>query len=285
MQIELKQVFRTYACGTEQAGYALRDVSVSVRAGEFVAVMGRAGCGKTTLLQIMAGLLTPSEGAVLLDGEDVNGASFDKTRLRRAVGVVFQYPEHQLFATTVEKDVAFALRGLKLSRQERAQHVRAALAQVGLDYDTLHAQPPFALSGGEKRRVAIAGVLAAQPMFLLLDEPFAGLDPLARDALLELLLRLHAQGTGIVLISHNADIVGECAQRLWALRDGRLLWDGSAREALRDAALLPELGLATCAPARIAHMLAQRGVQLGSTPTRYSELLEKLTVLGRENAP
>lgn len=285
MQIELRHVSRTYACRTEQAGYALRDVSVSVRAGEFVAVMGRAGCGKTTLLQIMAGLLSPSEGAVLLDGEDVNSASFDKTRLRRAVGVVFQYPEHQLFATTVEKDVAFALRGLKLSRQERAQRVRAALTQVGLDYDALHAQPPFALSGGEKRRVAIAGVLAAQPMFLLLDEPFAGLDPLARDALLELLLHLHAQGTGIVLISHNADIVGECAQRLWALRDGRLPWDGSAREALSDAALLPELGLATCAPARIAHMLAQRGVQLGSTPTRYSELLEKLTVLGKEKAP
>lgn len=285
MQIELKQVSRAYACGTEQTGYALRNVSVSVRAGEFVAVMGRAGCGKTTLLQIMAGLLSPSEGTVLLDGEDVNSASFDKTRLRRAVGVVFQYPEHQLFATTVEKDVAFALRGLKLSRQERAQRVRAALTQVGLDYDALHAQPPFALSGGEKRRVAIAGVLAAQPMFLLLDEPFAGLDPLARDALLELLLRLHAQGTGIVLISHNADIVGECAQRLWALRDGCLLWDGSAREALSDAALLPELGLATCAPARIAHMLAQCGVQLGGTPTRYSELLEKLTVLGKEKVP
>lgn len=285
MQIELKQVSRTYACGTEQAGYALRDVSVSMRAGEFVAVMGRAGCGKTTLLQIMAGLLSPSEGAVLLNGEDINSTSFDKTRLRRAVGVVFQYPEHQLFATTVEKDVAFALRGLKLSRQERTQRVRAALTQVGLDYNALHAQPPFALSGGEKRRVAIAGVLAAQPMFLLLDEPFAGLDPLARDALLELLLRLHAQGTGIVLISHNADIVGECAQRLWAMRDGRLLWDGSAREALSDVALLPELGLATCAPARIAHMLAQRGVQLGGTPTRYSELLEKLTVLGKEKAP
>ena len=175
MPITVTNLTCVYGAGTPFEVTALRDVSVTVENGSFVGILGRTGCGKSTLIQIMAGLLTPTAGTVMLDGQDIHARRYDRSILRRKVGIVFQYPECQLFETTVEKDVAFGLKHSGLSAAEKQARVRWALETVGFSFEKIHDQPPMGLSGGEKRRVAIAGVLATRPEYLILDEPIAGL--------------------------------------------------------------------------------------------------------------
>ncbi|MFR6364900.1 energy-coupling factor ABC transporter ATP-binding protein [Gallintestinimicrobium sp.] len=176
------------------AAWVLDQVSLQIGAGEFVGIVGCTGCGKTTLLKAMAGLLEVQSGEILLDGENIFSRRFDRAVLRRKVGMVFQYPEYQLFAQTVEKDVGFGLKYSRLSREEKQERVRWALEQMGFSYEEIKDQSPLSLSGGEKRRVAIAGVLATKPELLMLDEPLAGLDPMAREMFLEFLERTDRAG-------------------------------------------------------------------------------------------
>lgn len=285
MPITLNRVSYTYCADTKYAVPALRDVSLHIADGEFVGIMGRTGCGKSTLIQLIAGLLTPTSGTVLLDGEDINSRRFDRRILRRRIGVVFQYPEYQLFETTVARDVAFGLRRIGKRPDEIENAVRNALQTVGFDYDTVKDLSPLGFSGGEKRRIAIAGVLAAEPGILILDEPVAGLDPLARDAFLELITKLNRSGMTILMISHNTDALAEYAQRILILKDGQLLRDGTARVVFSEYDFLHKNGLSAGEARETAELLRQHGFGIPADTIRYDELLIHLISAGRGLLP
>ena len=238
----------------------LDQVSLQVGAGEFVGIVGCTGCGKTTLLKAMAGLLEVQGGEILLDGENIFSRRFDRAVLRRKVGMVFQYPEYQLFAQTVEKDVGFGLKYSGLGRLEKQERIRWALEQMGFSYEEIKDQSPLALSGGEKRRVAIAGVLATKPELLMLDEPLAGLDPMAREMFLEFLERLTGQGVSVVMVSHNVDALAQHAARIIGMKQGKIVMDGSCQEVLGDSRALRTIGLLGSEAAQTAELLQESGV-------------------------
>lgn len=285
MPIALKDVSYTYAAGTAYAAGALDHVSLTIEDGEFVGIMGKTGCGKSTLIQLIAGLLTPDRGQVLVDGADIHDPGYDRTRLRRRVGVVFQHPEHQLFETTVAKDVAFGLKHFGWSEAEKKAAVRQALEAVGFDYETVRDQSPLSFSGGEKRRIAIAGILAAKPGILILDEPIAGLDPLGREAFLSMIDGLHAAGTTILMISHNADAIAEHAARVLVLERGRVLLDGPTAEVFAQRELLHAHEIGICQVREVAGMLAERGYDIPARTVRYDDLLPRLIALGKGEQP
>lgn len=276
MPIELSRVCYTYAPDTALQTHALKETSLTIDDGSFVGIMGKTGCGKSTLIQLMAGLLTPQAGQILLDGEDIHARSFSLGTLREKVGVVFQYPEYQLFETTVERDVAFGLKHLTLSPEEKQHRVRWALELMGFSFDKIRTLSPMSLSGGEKRRVAIAGVLAVKPRYLILDEPVAGLDPLGREAFLQVIDSLHAFGTTIVMISHNADVLAEYAGRILYLEDGVITMDGAPGE------VLPKLCLGQVCAA--VELLQQKGFDIPETTVRYDELLSQLVRIAKGGA-
>ena len=206
MPIEVIGLTHTYSEGSAFQATAIRDVNLTIEDGEFVAVVGHTGSGKSTLVQHLNGLLKPTAGRVMVDGEDMNGEGVDKRRIRQKVGLVFQYPEYQLFEETVAKDIAFGPKNQGLSAEEIDRRVRRAMAHVHLDYDTYAERSPFELSGGQMRRVAIAGVLAMEPKVLILDEPTAGLDPMGRDSILGMIQDLHREGgVTVVMVSHSMD--------------------------------------------------------------------------------
>lgn len=281
MPITLNDVSYTYAPGTAYAAGALEKVRLTVPDGAFVGIMGKTGCGKSTLIQLVAGLLTPTEGQVLVDGADIHAKTYDRSILRRTVGVVFQHPEHQLFETTVERDVAFGLRHLGFSRGETREAVRAALEAVGFDYEKVKDQSPLRFSGGEKRRIAIAGVLAVKPRVLILDEPIAGLDPLGREAFLALLDRLNRQGTTVLMISHNADVIAEHATHVLVLERGAVLLWGRAQDVLSQKNLLQDHGIGISQAARIASLMEERGIAVEPGTVRYQDLLRQIIAYGR----
>ena len=275
--LELRELSYTYAPGTPYEAHALEKLSLRVEAGEFVGIMGRTGCGKSTLIQLIAGLMTPTCGQILLDGEDINARRYDRNILRRKVGVVFQFPEIQLFEKTVARDLAFGLRHFNWTQEEKNASVREALERLGFDYDTICDKSPLGFSGGEKRRLAIAGVLAAKPEILILDEPVAGLDPLGRDAFLSLLDELNRGGVTILMISHSADALAEHAKRIVVLREGRLLLDGRTEEVLSDFAGLQAQGIGVGQVRETVELLRQRGLELPAQTVRYEQLLNALT--------
>lgn len=281
MPITVEHLSYTYAPNTAYAAHALDDISLTIEDGEFVGVMGKTGCGKSTLIQLLAGLLTPTSGSVMVEGEDIFAPKYDRTKLRRTVGMVFQYPEHQLFEMTVEKDVSFGLKHYAMSKEEKVAAVRQALEAVGFDYDKVKDQSPLSFSGGEKRRIAIAGVLAVKPKILILDEPIAGLDPLGRKAFLSLLDKLNEQGTTIIMISHNADAIAEHAKRVIVLEQGKILLDGKTEDVLWQQNLLKEHSLGNSQAAQIAALLAQRGIAMEEGTVRYEDLLRQLIAYGR----
>ncbi|MDE6766731.1 MAG: ATP-binding cassette domain-containing protein, partial [Eubacterium sp.] len=234
MSIELKSVSYIYAPNTAYSSQALDNVSLTINDGEFVGIMGKTGCGKSTLIQLMDGLLKPSQGNVLFDGQDINLKKFDRRNLRQSIAVVFQFPDYQLFETTVERDVAFALKHLGLSKSKIRERVRDALNAVGFDYDMVKDKSPLSFSGGEKRKLAIAGALAIRPKYLILDEPIAGLDPMGRESFLRLMDNLNQSGTAIIMISHNTDALAEHASRIVLMNDGRIVRDGKTADVLSD---------------------------------------------------
>ena len=230
MPITVTNLTCVYGAGTPFETTALRDVSVTVENGSFVGILGRTGCGKSTLIQIMAGLLTPTAGTVMLDGQDIHARRYDRSILRRKVGIVFQYPECQLFETTVEKDVAFGLKHSGLSAAEKQARVRWALETVGFSFEKVHDQPPMGLSGGEKRRVAIAGVLATKPEYLILDEPIAGVDPAARDFILHTILTNYSPESTILLSTHLIGDIEKVLDEVIFLQNGKALRQAAVDE-------------------------------------------------------
>ena len=268
MRLELRDVHHVYAAGTPFEVEALRGASLTVEPGEVLGIVGGTGSGKSTLVQHMNLLLVPSSGGVLVDG--VDATTLKRSEVRRRVGLVFQFPEAALFAPTVEEDVAFAPRRLGLGEEEVAERVRESLRMLGVE--ELAGRSPFALSGGEKRRVAIAGVLAMGPEVLILDEPTAGLDPATRDELLALILSLRGAGVSVVLVSHDLDEVAEVADRVCALHDGKVSAIGTpAGVFYGDPALAP-------ATVRVVSLLKEARPKIGA-PVRFEETLEELKAL------
>ena len=241
--------------------WALRDVSLTVRRGEFLGLAGHTGSGKSTLVQHLNGLIRPQEGTVRALGLDLSQKK-DAAAVKAKVGVVFQYPERQLFAETVAQDVAFGPHNLGLSQDEIARRVESSLARVGLDLATVGEKSPFELSGGQQRRVAFAGVLAMEPEVLVLDEPMAGLDPAARRDFLELIDRLHREGLTVVMVSHSMDDLANCCDRIVVMNEGAVFAEGAPAQVFAHADELKSIGLGVPAAQRMALALAEAGVPL-----------------------
>lgn len=244
--------------------WALQDVSFTIEDGDFFGIAGHTGSGKSTLIQHTNGLLQPTAGHVFVDGVDVSQKSA-ATEARQKVGLVFQYPEHQLFAATVYDDVAFGPRNLGLDDDTVDARVREALELMALDYDELHDKSPFALSGGQQRRVAFAGVLAMNPTTLVLDEPTAGLDPEAHTNFLDLIVSLHRdQGLTVVVVSHNMDDLARMCNRVLILNRGRIAALGTPDEVFADEAALKDIGLGVPTACRMRNRLRSAGVLIGA---------------------
>ena len=286
MPIELKSVTHTYSEGSAFQATAIRNVSLTIEDGEFIAVVGHTGSGKSTLVQHLNGLLKPTGGQILIDGEDLNAPGADRRRIRQKVGLVFQYPEYQLFEETVAKDIAFGPKNLGLSEDEIDARVRRAMAHVHLDYDKYAQRSPFELSGGQMRRVAIAGVLAMEPKVLILDEPTAGLDPRGRDRILGMIRDLHAEGgVTVIMVSHSMDDVARLATRLVVMSKGELVATGTPREIFRQVDMMESIGLGVPEAARLCALLRQRGVKLPDDLYTPEELRDSLLALWKEAHP
>lgn len=276
MPVALEDVSFFYKSNDGSDIPALRDVSLTINDGEFVGIMGRTGCGKTTLIQLMAGLMAPASGKVMLDERDINEKSYERSELRKALSFLFQFPDYQLFESTVEKDVAFALKHSALEQDEINERVKWALETMGFPFEAIRSQSPLSLSGGEKRRVAIAGALVTKPRFLIFDEPITGLDPRCCKSFLQTVSRLNSEGTTIIMVSHNSDALGEYAKRLLVFDNGRIALDGDVKDIFSDIERLKELHLNAGTPRTIADMLIRRGFNIPHTATSYAELLHSL---------
>ena len=285
MPIEIKHLDHIYMPGSPFETKALDDVTLTIGDGEFVGLIGHTGSGKSTLVQHLNGLMKPDHGSVIVDGMDVSDKSTDLREIRRRVGLVFQYPEHQLFEETVRKDVSFGPRNLGCSEQEIEERVVKACHQVGLSDEKLD-MSPFDLSGGNKRRVAIAGVLAMRPRVLVLDEPTAGLDPRGRNELLELIRGLHEEdGNTIVMVSHSMDDISALAQRIIVMNEGRVAMDGTPREVFAHPQELVDMHLGVPAAAQLAMELRKRGYNLPDNVYTLDEMRSLiLAMLDRAHA-
>ena len=260
MSIAVEHVSYVYMAGSPYETRALSDISLSIGNGEFAALIGHTGSGKSTLVQHLNGLLAPTEGRVLVDGVDLHEKGADRRAVRLRVGLVFQYAENQLFEETVARDVAFGPKNLGLSPEETDLRVRRAMNLVSLPYEKYAGRSVFELSGGQMRRAAIAGVLAMEPEVLVLDEPCAGLDPRGRQDILSLIRRLHDElGKTIIMVSHSMDDVANLAERVIVMDHGRIAMDGSPREVFSRAAELTGMGLDVPAVSRLAEALRARG--------------------------
>jgi energy-coupling factor transport system ATP-binding protein len=246
---------------------ALRGVTIRISAGESLAILGPTGSGKSTLIQHFNALLRPTAGTVKVDGEDVWAPRADRRRARQRVGLVFQFPEYQLFEETVRADVAYGPRNLGLGQDEVATRVDRALRSVGLAPEQFAGRSPFTLSGGEMRRVALAGVLAMQPQVLVLDEPTAGLDPRGKEELLERIAALHRRGQTVVVVSHTMDEVARLAHRVVVMFEGRIVFDGPTAEAFTRADDLHGWGLGLPQVAQLIRKLREHGVDVDDALT------------------
>ena len=264
MSIKLSNLDPTYSKGTPFERLALNNVSLEIAKGEIVAIIGHTGSGKSTLVQHLNGLLKPDQGQATIDDIDITAKGAQAKAARQQVGMVFQYPEHQLFAETVFEDIAFGPRNKGVEEEAVAKQVREAMEFVGLDYDTFAQRSPFQLSGGQMRRVAIAGVVAMNPDYLVLDEPSAGLDPRSRNAVFKEIMSLHkSRGIAIVLVTHSMEEAVKYAERLLVINAGKVLFDGTPAEIFKEhAAELVEVGVDVPQVYKLADLLRQNGVAL-----------------------
>ena len=286
MSIEAVHLTHCYSEGSAFKTIALNDVSFRIDEGEFVGIIGHTGSGKSTLVQHLNGLLKPSSGQVLVDGEDLNGEHVDRRALRQRIGLVFQYPEYQLFEDTVAKDIAFGPKNQGLSAEEISERVHYAMECVHLDYTKYAERSPFELSGGQMRRAAIAGVLAMRPSVLILDEPTAGLDPKGRDKILTMLEELHAAGNvTIIMVSHSMDDMARLATRLLVMSEGKIVAEGTPREIFAQADMMTSIGLDVPDAARLCRVLREKGYDLPADLYRPEELKEHLLRLWKEVQP
>ncbi len=271
MSLILDHVNYVYGEDTALAVHALKDINLVIPDGQFIGLIGHTGSGKSTLVQHLNGLIKPTSGTIYYNGEDIHEKDYDKKRLRSKVGLVFQYPEHQLFEIDVFKDVCFGPKNLGLSQKETELRAYAALKQVGLE-DAYFYQSPFDLSGGQKRRVAIAGVLAMKPEILILDEPTAGLDPKGRDEILDQIAKLKEEtGITVILVSHSMEDVARYVERIIVMNQGSVLYDDAPREVFKHYKELEQVGLAAPQVTYIMQALAKRGMPVDTAVTTIAE--------------
>ncbi|MBQ2406998.1 MAG: energy-coupling factor transporter ATPase [Lachnospiraceae bacterium] len=271
MSIILDKVTHVFEADTSMALYALDNVSIVIPDGQFIGLIGHTGSGKSTLVQHLNGLIKATSGNIYYNGEDIDSEGFDKKKLRSKVGLVFQYPEHQLFETDVFSDVCFGPKNLGLSQKESELRAYEALKLVGLEDDYFY-QSPFELSGGQKRRVAIAGVLAMKPDVLILDEPTAGLDPKGRDEILDQIAKLKKEtGITVILVSHSMDDVAKYVDRIIVMNKGRVKFDDAPKEVFKHYDELEEIGLAAPQVTYIMKKLRASGYDVSDEPTTIEE--------------
>lgn len=282
MSLKLEHVTYTYNPGTAYETHALKDVSLEIPQGQFVGVIGHTGSGKSTLIQHFNGLMRPTSGTVFYDEEDIWQEGYSLRRLRSHVGLVFQYPEHQLFEADVLSDVCFGPKNQGLSQEEALKRARTALMQVGLK-EKYYASSPFELSGGQKRRVAIAGVLAMEPDVLILDEPTAGLDPKGRDEILDQIAYLHQERKiSVVLVSHSMEDIARYVERIIVMNQGEKLFDGVPKEVFSHYKELEAIGLAAPQITYIMHALKEKGLEADISAITVEEARNSiLKALGR----
>lgn len=277
MGIALENVSFTYQEGTPLASAALSDVSLTIQDGSYTALIGHTGSGKSTILQLLNGLLVPSQGSVRVFDTLITSTSKNKDirQIRKQVGLVFQFAENQIFEETVLKDVAFGPQNFGVSEEDAEKIAREKLALVGIDESLLN-RSPFELSGGQMRRVAIAGILAMEPSILVLDEPTAGLDPLGRKELMNLFKKLHQSGMTIILVTHLMDDVTEYANQVYVMEKGRLVKGGKPSDVFQDVVFMEEVQLGVPKITAFCKRLADRGVSFKRLPIKIEEFKESL---------
>lgn len=276
MPLILDHVNYVYGGDTELAVHALKDVNLVIPDGQFIGLIGHTGSGKSTLVQHLNGLLRPTSGAIYFNGEDIHDSDYDKKKLRSKVGLVFQYPEHQLFEIDAFSDVCFGPKNLGLSKKETELRAYAALKQVGLE-DEYFYQSPFDLSGGQKRRVAIAGVIAMKPDILVLDEPTAGLDPKGRDEILDQIAKLHEEmGITVILVSHSMEDVAKYVERIIVMNKGSVLYDDVPKKVFAHYKELEQVGLAAPQVTYIMQALRGKGLPVNTEVTTIPEARDEI---------
>lgn len=276
MSIALEHVNYIYSPGTAYEKRALNDISLEIGQGQFVGIIGHTGSGKSTLIQHLNGLMKATSGDILYDGQSIYAEGYDMRKLRSQVGLVFQYPEHQLFEVDVISDVCFGPKNQGLSEEESEKNAREALELVGFP-EKYYKQSPFELSGGQKRRVAIAGVLAMKPKVLILDEPTAGLDPKGRDEILEQIAKLHKEtGMTVVLVSHSMEDVARYVDRIIVMNKGEKMLDSTPKEVFRHYKELEEVGLAAPQVTYVMHDLKDRGFDVSPDATTIEEAADEI---------
>lgn len=262
MPIEVKRLCHTYLAGTAGEKAALRDIELNIEKGEFFGIIGHTGSGKSTLLQHMGGIMPPEAGTVIVDGYDF---ADKKQRIegRKKVGLVFQYPEYQLFEETVAKDIAFGPKNMKLEQEEIDRRVRRAMELVGLDWERFAEKSPFELSGGEKRRAALAGIIAMEPGYLILDEPMAGLDPAGRRAILDMLSGIRREtGYAVIMVSHSMDDIAAYSDRVAVMQNGSIIRTGTPAEIFGGELDLEAMGLELPAASGLGNLLRSKGMDV-----------------------
>lgn len=267
MSIKLEHVYYTYSPGTAYEIHALEDINLTIPDNQFIGMIGHTGSGKSTLIQHFNGLIRPTQGKILYNGEDIWGEKYNLKKLRSEVGLVFQYPEHQLFEIDVLTDVCFGPKNQGLSQEEAEVEARKALEQVGIP-EKLYKKSPFELSGGQKKRVAIAGVLAMNPKILILDEPTAGLDPKGRDEILDEIANLHKmRGISIILVSHSMEDIAKYVERIIVMDKGKVAFDDKPKQVFSHYKELEKMGLAAPQITYVMHALKDRGMDVDVTAT------------------
>ena len=276
MSMKLENVSFTYSPNTAYEIHALKNINLEIRDGEFIGLIGHTGSGKSTLVQHFNGLMKATSGAIYYNGENIYGEGYSMKALRSKVGLVFQYPEHQLFEVDVLTDVCFGPKNQGCSKEEAEERAKKALQMVGLK-EKYYNQSPFELSGGQKRRVAIAGVLAMDPEVLILDEPTAGLDPKGRDEILEQIKKLHEEHhITIILVSHSMEDVAKYVGRIIVMNQGEAMYDGTPKEVFAHYKELEKVGLAAPQVTYIMHALAEKGFGVSTDATTIEEATEEI---------
>lgn len=275
MELKCEKLTYEYDAGTSMAKRAVDEISLTIPSGQFVGIVGHTGSGKTTFVQLLDGLLKPTAGIVSLDGVDIASKGFDRRSMRSSVGIVFQYPEYQLFESTVLKDVSFGPKNQGLTDEEAAKAAAEALRKVGIEEEVFPSSP-FELSGGQRRRVAIAGVIAMEPKILILDEPTAGLDPAGREEILGLLSNLWKDGMTVILVSHSMEDVARYVERILVMERGKIFLDGAPREVFSHSEELEAIGLAAPEVSYILKALKDAGIDVDPTITTVEEAVKEI---------
>lgn len=286
MSIKIENLNHVYMPNSPFEKLALKDINLEIGDGEFIALIGHTGSGKSTLIQHINGLLKPTSGSIYIDNKDLGSKDISLSELRKNVGIVFQYPEYQLFEETVEQDIAYGPKNIGISKEEEINKlVKKSMESVGLDYEKFRNKSPFELSGGEKRRVAIAGVVAMDPKVLILDEPTAGLDPIGRDEILTKIKELHDKhNITIIIVSHSMEDVARFAERIIVMNEGTIELDGTCREVFREVDLLERLGLAVPEVKYLQIKLKEAGFDINDDIYTIEEAKKEiLRILGEKN--